>query len=434
MAVASLPFSVAAVHFAFPGNTGAIRLRDPESGTLFGTTPEWTWAGSRQPAAFPGGSRPVMRVTFRRSPKVPDPSGRWRICGHGHRGPSLADRTVNLQFNTDGLSQPVEFRLDGTLPDGAGSIRRHWHWSAHAGDRHHRLGVTRHLIYHTWRRPLKVMSWSVQSERDGIDAKAWVYLPLMKWSCSWAAGGSNPKAICDALLANLNRSKLQYGVAAWNVGGMLQAGGGYCGGWYRMFQALAAAQGVRVERRSYLVNWREEGEGVARWCAIVVSDPGLNRHRPLEVSSTFHDSNIGPGHNQPVQRFDVRRYRFWGHPGQLADGHCINFLRHCGRWYLYDASFRTQPVALSGFRLPSPNPKRTIAVEHQGNFQGAYLNQAVGHLLGTLRHAGKLYRTERPLPTAPTSSARRGFTYNGLSVKTAIIPARWRNITFYWMG
>jgi hypothetical protein len=25
-------------------------------------------------------------------------------------------------------------------------------------------------------------------------------------------------------------------------------------------------------------------------------------------------------------------------------------------------------------------------------------------------------------------------TFNGLSVKTAIIPARWRNITFYWMG
>ena len=214
----------------------------------------------------------------------------------------------------------------------------------------------------------------------------------------------------------------------------MQAGGGYCGGWYRMFQAMAAAQGVRVERRSYLVDWRVEPDDVARWCAIVVSDPGVNRHRPLEESSTFHDANMGPGKDRPVQRFDVHRYRFWGHPGQLADGHCVNFLRHKGQWYLYDASFRTQPVALRHFRLPSPNPKRRLAVEHQGNFQGAYLNHAVGHLLGTLRHGDRLYRTERPLPGPTASTPQRGFTFNGLSVKTALIPARWRNITFYWMG
>lgn len=434
MAAATVPFSVAAVHFAFPDNRGAIRLRDPETGTLYGETPEWTWTGSRQPAAFVGGSSPTLRVTFRRTPTRPDPSGRWRISGHGHHGPSLTDRTVLLRFNRQGLSQPVDFRLDGTLPPGSGVVRRHWHWSAHSGDRHHALGITRHVIYHTWRKPLAAALWSVQSERKGIAARNWVYLPLMKWTCSWAAGRDDPKAICDSLLANLNRSRLRYGEAAWNVGGMLQAGGGYCGGWYRMFQAMAAAQGVRVERRSYLVDWRDEDQGVARWCAIVVSDPGLNRHRPVEMASTFHDSNIGPKHDQPVQHFDVRRYRFWGHPGQLADGHCINFLKHRGRWFLYDASFRTKPVALTGFRLPGPNPKRTLAVEHQGNFQGAYLNHAVGHLLGTLRHAGKMYRTERPLPVAPVANKRRALTYNGLSVKTAIIPARWRNITFYWMG
>lgn len=434
MAVVTLPFMVASVQFAFPGNRGAIRLRDPEAGAIYGEMPEWTWTGSRQPAAFVGGGGLTLRVTFRRMPGRPNPSGRWRISARGHHGPSLRDRTVNLKFDREGLSQAVDFRLDGTLPAGIGAVRRHWHWSAHAGDRHHALGVTRHLIYHTWRMPLAAQLWSVESERTGIDDATWVYLPLMKWTCSWAAGCSDPKQICDKVLANLSRTRLRYGVAAWNVGAMLQAGGGYCGGWYRMFQALAAAQGVKVERRSYLVDWRVEREGVTRWCAIVVSDPGVNRVRPVEKASTFHDSNIGPRRNQPVQRFDVRRYRFWGHPGQLADGHCINFLRHQGKWYLYDASFRTRPVALSGFRLPSPNPSRALAVEHQGDFQGAYLNGAVGHLLGTLRHAGKLYRTERPLPTPPLASNRRSVTFNGLSVKTAIIPARWRNITFYWMG
>ena len=154
---ASAPFTIASVHFAFPGNRGAIRLRDPETGALYGETPEWTWTGSRQPAAFVGGSRPVLQVIFRRAPNQPDPSGRWRICGHGHHGPSLADRVVNLRFDRSGLSQSVEFRFDGTLPPGAGVNRRHWHWSAHTRDRHHVLGVTRHLIYHTWRRPLSVV-------------------------------------------------------------------------------------------------------------------------------------------------------------------------------------------------------------------------------------------------------------------------------------
>ncbi len=425
------PFSVAFVHFAFPGNPGAIPLRRA-TGEWVGETPEWTWTGGRRPAALVGGSRPRVRVSFRRTPGAALPDGPWLVECRAHRGVGLRPRRVRLVFGSDGLSQPVDFRLAGHVPAGIGEVRWHWHWAATGRGRSHRLGDTRHHLFHTLRRPVPATRWAATSELAGQGDPRWVYLPVLQWTCQWAAGLRGDKPICDAILAALHRSGLRYGIAAWNVADMLQAGGGYCGGWYRMFQAMAGAQGVTVARRALHVDWRVEHRGIMRWCALVVSAPGLNQRRPVELPSLFHDSNRGPDADDPVQRFLGRRYRFWGHPGQVADGHCVNFLRHGGRWYLYDPSFLDRPVALSRFHLPRPDTTRTVAVEDQGNFQSAYLDRAVGHLLGSLRHVGQLYRTERPDPDHPRFNSLT--TRNGLSVKTAIIPPRWRNITFYWTG
>ncbi|MGH3163748.1 MAG: hypothetical protein ACRDOC_17840, partial [Streptosporangiaceae bacterium] len=81
---------------------------------------------------------------------------------------------------------------------------------------------------------------------------------------------------------------------AWDVPSMLATGGGYCGGWYRMFQAMAGAQGVPVKRRAFLVNWQNESRGRQRWCALVVKHPGINRAVPVEGPSTFHDVRRRP--------------------------------------------------------------------------------------------------------------------------------------------
>ena len=431
MAQTPTPFSIASIHFAFAGNPGAIPLRRA-TGEWVGETPEWTWTLGRRPVALVGGSRPRVRLIFRRTPGPPSPNGSWLVACRAHQGVGSRSRRVRLVFGPDGRSQPVDFRLDGSVPAGIGEARWHWHWTATGSGRLRRIGDTRHHLFHTLRRAVPAARWAAASELAGEGDPHWTYLPLMRWTCRWAAGLRSDKSICDAILAALPRSGLKYGVAAWNTGEMLQAGGGYCGGWYRMFQAMAGAQGVTVERRAMHVDWRVEHQGIMRWCALVVSAPGLNQRRPVELPSVFHDSNRGPSQGDPVQRFRVRRYRFWGHPGELADGHCPNFLRHRGRWYLYDASFMGRPVALSGFQLPRPDTTRAVAVEDQGNFQRAYLDKAVGHLLGSLRHVDHYYETRRPDPDHPQFNSLT--TENGLSVKTSIIPPRWRNITFYWTG
>ena len=39
----------------------------------------------------------------------------------------------------------------------------------------------------------------------------WVYKPLMEWTCQWAAGEDDEKAICDAIIRNIGSSGLRYG-------------------------------------------------------------------------------------------------------------------------------------------------------------------------------------------------------------------------------
>lgn len=435
MARAAPPFVVHSIAFAFEGGS-AVPLRNPATGAFTGDVPEWSARGRRDAAAYAGGTRPVVRVTFARAPNAPrDVPVTWEVSARGHHGPGIARRRVELHFDRRGLSGPHDFRLDAPLPAGAGQLRPHWHW--HAAGHGHRsdyLGTTRHLIYHTWRPSLGTASWAVRSERaqgpHGRPDHPWVYEPVMKWTCRWAARRRTAKSICDGILLHLEESRMKYAVPAWNVGDMLRKKGGYCGGWYRMFQAMAAAQGVHVERRSYLVDWRVEAKRESRWCAIVVRHAGLNRPQPVERASTFHDADVFPRKEGPVERHHLRRYRFWGHPGHAADGHCINILRYRGGLHLYDASFRRTPVSLGDVALPAPSTRRRVPVERLGRFKRNYLDGAVGHMLGSLLHDGRFYRTEHPDPCHPQFGGKE--MRNGLTVRTALIPARDRDITFYW--
>jgi hypothetical protein len=420
------PFTLHSIAFAYPGSPDAIPLRSPATDQLVGAEPEWLAGRRSAVAAYVRGARPAVRVVFARTPG----SSRVATCRIGAEGaPGIAPRIVTLRFGRDGLSAPVTFRVARRFTRRVGIERVEWSWYAEAAAAPHPLGESSHEICLVWRRPLAAAPWSEPAAFAGNER--WAYLPVMQWTTEWAAGRTDARSICDAMLAALPRSGLRYAVAAWTVRDMLLKGGGYCGGWYRMFQAMAAAQGIRLERRAYLVNWESLPGDRARWCALVVTSPGLNRSRPVEAASRFHDADRRPISRSPVQSVTRRRYRFWGQPGQLGDGHCINFLRFRGRWYLYDASFRSSAVALSGFALPRSNPARAVPIRALGTFRRDYLDQAVDYMLGSLAGDGRLYETEHPSPDQPDPLGQQ--VINGLSVETRIVPDGGNTISFYWV-
>src|SRR5207253_3516444 len=100
--------------------------------------------------------------------------------------------------------------------------------------------------------------------------------------------------------------------------------------------------------------------GEEHWCAIVIRRGGLNQATPTHPASEFHDNDTGfpipAGTVVPIANRTERRYRFWGPPmpGDVADGHCINFLVYNGLLYLYDACFGTGPIQIDA-TLPVNN-------------------------------------------------------------------------------
>lgn len=425
-------FQLHSIAFAFPGNPGAIPLRDPKTARFLGDTPEWNAAGRNVAAAFVRGSRPRLRVRFVRTSSNPRFAGTMVIGARSRNGPAVAERRVRLRFDAKGVSAPVDFALDRPVHDVVGRVAHQFHWYLHAANGEHSLGTTRHEWLRAWKTPIPPAAWaSLKEPREGPRGQPdvpWVYLPIMQWTCEWGTDSGSERELCDALLDGLPRSGLRYAEPAWNVRDMLLKGGGYCGGFYRMFQALAGAQGVHLERRQLGVDWRLERGKQARWCAIVVETAGLNRSKPAEAASTFHDVDERPLSRSRVETERMRRYRFWGIPGLVGDGHSLNFLQSGGRWYVYDASFQLR-AELLGFKLPPANPRRSLAISHQGNFKEAYLDKAVNFMLGSLDHEGKLYATEHPNPQGPGSPSSA--TRNGLSVKTSLVPGA--RITFFWV-
>ncbi|HEV8148633.1 MAG TPA: hypothetical protein VGP61_00460 [Gemmatimonadales bacterium] len=428
------PFALQSVAFGYPDNPGAIPLRDPVSLSFLGDQPEWNAAGRGVPAAFVRATRATIRVVFARASGQPIPQGVWRIGARGQSGPGIAERELAVAFDSAGQTGPLEFRLDAALPDSIGKAALEWSWWASDGNTTYTLGVTRHELLLAWKPAIAPAVWlSPKEPRDGPPdqpAANWTYLPIMQWTCEWAEGKDSPEKICDAILAGLPESGLRYAVGAWNVSAMLQKHGGYCGGWFRMFQAMAGAHGIMLERRFMAVDWRREPAEQARWCAIVVEAPGLNRKEPEENASTFHDIDERLTESSPVERHHQRRYRFWGIPGKVLDGHCINFLRWEGRWILYDASFGIR-AELREFSLPASDPTHALPVEALGDFKEAYLDLAVNFMLGSLEHEGKLFLTQHPDPQDP--GFQNGVTRNGLSLDTTRIPKRDALITFYWI-
>jgi len=411
----SAPLEVQSIHFNFLGGQ-AICLRDHVAGQMLGSAPEWDAGGRSVVSAYVRGTTPTVRVVFRG--QTTD-NGIYRIGATG-KYVSVAESVTHLAFDpVTGLTPPIPFTFADALPDEIGRHQINFSWYILDPDDppvQRPFGTTSHAVCTTWK------AMVVNADEDLED---WVYYRLMEWTCRWARGQTDEKGICDALIRRIAESGLQYGVRrAWEVREILNRGGGMCGGWFQIFQQMAHAQGVFLYKRCFLVERRELRTGEEFWCALVVRNGGVNQPLPTDPPSDFHDHD-GPFTGVAVNVVDrtERRYRFWGSapPDYVDDGHCVNFLDHNGRLYLYDACFEKGPVEISG-PLP-PADGTSWGGAQLASFKSAYLDGAVDYMLGSVYNGDELLRSVRSSET------------NGLSVKTSQIPELLNGdpgLTFRW--
>jgi len=429
------------VLFRFEGSE-AVELRDYRDDVPVGmdNKPEWLKGTHNYPAAYVKGTTVKVKVIFFKQ----DSTG--VKCKIGAKGNILdiREREVILEFkgssgSRGGISEPVEFEFDGPLPDciGLHDIKLSWYFLPYRGgdfsEKRFAMGESRHTVCTTWKRQRVVPD----------ELEAWSYTAIMEWTCQWAAGKDNEKNICDAIIGNLYSSGLRYGVCGWEVRGMLLGGGGWCGGWAKLFQAMANSQGVYVHYYFFSLEWRTNflgRENQSGWCALVNIDGGQNQVSPTETPSVFYDNTVQfpvPENEEvPIETIAASRYRFFSKPGSYRDGHCINFLEYENKLYLYDPSFGTGPFELD-MKLPESNPDKPVGGEALASFKADYLDMAFKFLLGSFCNGDKLYETiafdkEGQLLLVPQ---------NGMTVETKLIPdviesengEKTPGITLYWI-
>jgi hypothetical protein len=313
----------------------------------------------------------------------------------------------------------VKFDTDGIVSNDVGVVTLSLEWYARAANNvEAKIGTSRHQLYFTWK-PIVPDA--------GEELPEWAYAPLVQWTSAFAAGAASDKEVCDRVMQHLPATGLKYGVAGWTPRQMLLGNGGMCGGWYQMFQMMLHCQGVAVQKRAFLVDWRTLADDAVQWNAIVVSGGGLNQPVPPVTPSDFHDVTTFPIPSPAtVTRLTAQRYRFWGSPGGWSDGHCVNFVEFEGQLYLYDASFHLGPIALD---MPMPPADGTVLGGSElADFVAKYLSVAVSHMLGSFTVNGDALVSEVPVGGAAG--------VNGVSVLTSSLPAMvgtLPTITFRWI-
>lgn len=415
------PFEVYSIQFNYDSSS-AVSLKDSVTDAFVHSQPEWIKSTRDEPAAYVRSTRPHIKVVFRKI--TSSVTGTYAIGAIGNLG-GIRRKDVSLTFQSGGLSNAVDFELMWPLPGAIGKHTVDFEWYARkmaGANVPIGVGSDAHTICTTWQ--------TMDSSRDST-LNNWVYKKPMLWTSEWAAGKTNEKEICDAIINRLPDSGMKYGVGGWDVRTMLIGylggpPGGMCGGWYKMFQHMAHCQGVFVHRRCYLNNPRSIGNNEVKWDAIVIKAGGLNQTSPTWNPKTFEDVNsqypIVP--TTPITNVTEKRYVFHG----SNDGHCINFLVYQGKPYLYDASFGTGPFELAPFtgaNAPLPPGNYTvIGGTELSSFKAQYLDTAVDYVEGSLRDgSGTLH--------SYSYSTRQG----GLTVKTSIIPdviGSFDEITFNW--
>ena len=451
------PFRPYSVHFAYKGSN-ALRLVNHKDDTFLGEAPEWVEGSRNKDAAYVKGAPVTVQVVFILSGGAPDSLGRRQgepnvlegiigaTCDWDDSYGLVPTSGDPIKFNPNGKSDPVEFTLKGGhLHDEVGSWHINWLWHCQQGSKTVNLGITDHVIHTTWRPLLSAEPWvdskaaSMWSPADGEHIVRWTYLSIVRWTCGWIhdtdGAADNEQTMCDAMIKNLPKSGLSYYVMKWAVKDMLNNGGGMCGGWYKMFQAMAAAHGISLERRMFLVDRVDHSSEEApdvKWDAIVVRKGGVGLPYPVEVPSTFHDARYNGGSVGSAEVYTESRYRFWGIANGHHDGHCVNFLKDAttGKYTLYDPSFGTEGIELDLTELPEPKLE-TVDSWDVGNFKEAYLDDNIEYLMGSLFAGGEPYKAFWDFRLS-CSEVHHIASFNGVTVETRSIKERALPIPFLW--
>jgi hypothetical protein len=403
-----LPFEIHSILFNYD-KSEAIPLKDPATDAYVHAQPEWVRGSRNEPAAYVRGKLPHIKVVFRKLQGFV--AGKYAVGAVGNLG-GIRRKEFTPSFSPSGLSPQVDFELMWPLPGAIGKHEVSFEWYARptaAPSVPTLFDTTKHTLCTTWQ-PI--------TPNSSQELEKWVYKQPMLWTSEWAADKNNEKDICDAIITNLHKSGLKYGIfGVWDIRHMLNGTGGMCGGWYMMFPHMAHCQGVFVDRRFYEVDPRSMANGETKWRAIVIRSGGLNQPQPTSGAATYNDVNAQYPINPSTQVVKVteNRYRFSG-PG---DGHCINFLRYNQKVYLYDPSFGAGPFEISPFASADGLPPigSNIGGLELASFKQAYLNGAVDYMEGMLHD--------------PASTLR------SLTIKTLIIPDLLngvKEITFNWSG
>ena len=199
-----------------------------------------------------------------------------------------------LSFKSSGLTSPIDFELLWPLPRTIGKHSIPFEWYARKTATAAipiPIGNTRHTICTTWKK-------IVPDITKGLNE--WVYKKPMLWTSEWAAGKDNEKDICDAITQNLSKSNMKYGgrklfTVGWKKNVYLQppvrhllcSGIGMCGEWYNAFQHFAHCQGVFVDCRCFLVDWRQlknprdQQISISQEIHTQIKNPRKTHHRSL---------------------------------------------------------------------------------------------------------------------------------------------------------
>jgi hypothetical protein len=379
------------ISFNWGAGSSAIGLKTrAEEKDVTLSSPEYVNDAKNEPAAYVRNSAMTVQAKF----EAVNPVNEVIVWAEGSLG-GLSKRIVDFGGTTS--SPTVSFTALKNLPDKIGVNRIRWRWKYKTSTGVTKdMGETSHVIYTTLKEPLSVP----------------VYKELIAWTSDWAAGKDNEKQIADAMIRKLWRSGLTYGVGAWTTGEMLDKGGGMCGGWSRMFADMAAAHGISVSQRCFILQG-DAAPPEGKWVDIVIKAPGLNLSEPTVDPSDWKDVDNKLAYPYPLylgdssKKDDVtcvteKRWAF----SSPYDGHCIDFLEYDGKVYLYDPSFGTGPFNNTFTSVPTGSMTGTAL----SGFRKNYHDRAIDYMHGVI-----LYR--ECATCAPTGNPNVR-----LDVKTRNIP------------
>lgn len=378
--------------------------------------------------AFVRGATPSFVVTFSAEDEDAGPVTITSINADG--GLLVAQpRDVDVEID-DEETQALQFTLSAPLPDTIGRTRVRLQWRiSRNGGQPAICGIST-LVFYT------VDALPADLNLGGFGP--WRYLDILDWSCTIAAGQHGPANILNALHAGIAGTGLIYGVIdpvvpVSTVQRMIEAGGGMCAVWASLFQALAAWQGINVERRGFRLFWTNLDHGQSAWAAAVVANNfGVGRVGypdgeviQLAPACDYHDYDgaYPPVALDPaVVSLNTRRYRFWANREypNTGDGHMLAFFDHLnGNITVYDPSFGAR--ATIAMAMP-PNGFARQSGDAIAPFKANYLDANFQYLMGTLRQDETLYNAAPPIED-PVGT-------NGMTVRTSRIPAA--NLTLIW--